>query len=146
MPKNIFYRSGYKYRIDEEYSLLTSIKPEWDIVTEYYSIETTGLVTAREGYMFDGATNAIDTSDFMRGALIHDIGCQAILEGRLPENYKAVVDRELIIICGKDGMSKLRQWYVYKAVNKFSCTNDDPHPLKSAPDRDAVNIDVMGSA
>ena len=140
MTDNIFYRSGYKYQLQADYSVMTGIRPEWDIVSDFYSIEQSGLVTVVSGYCWDGATKALDSLDFMRGALIHDIGCQAIIEGRLPYEFKGAVDRELIKICDKDGMSKMRQWYVYKAVDKFSCTQKNPHPLCSAPDKEAVHV------
>jgi hypothetical protein len=135
MKNNILYRAGFKYKMAHEYSVLTGIKPEVGIHTEYWSIDATGLVTARVGYCWDGATKALDSVSFMRGALIHDIGCQAIMEGHLSRaRYKEAVDRELIKICAEDGMVKIRQWWVWRAVKKFSCTDPDAHKLMSAPD------------
>ena len=142
---NIFYKKRYKYQLEEEYSIMTSIKPDWDVITGLYTIEKTGLVTARYGYAWNGANVALDSLSIIRASLIHDVGCQAIVEGRLARKHKHQVDNEFRRICLEDGMSLLRVWYTFKAVDKYSCLGRE-NPTLSAPDPDAINADRSGGA
>ena len=142
---NIFYRAGYKAQLAEEYSIMTGIRG-WTVRHEFFEIEETGLMTIRRGYCWDFATKALDTRNFLRGSLVHDVGCQAIKEGILPWEAKEAVDKELVKICREDGMSKFRCWYVHKAVSRFSCRDLGAHKLQSAPNPDAVNYETLGGA
>lgn len=115
--KAICYRSGYKYQLAEAYSEQTEIYPPMDIHMRFYSIHSSGVITAKAGYAWDGPSGpAIDTKNFMRGSLVHDVVCQAIAENALPHLFREQGDKELRRICLEDGMSRLRAWWVFRAV------------------------------
>lgn len=56
MSESISYRIGYKYKLEEEYTVLTSARPPEDIIEPLFELDTTGLLTIREGYVWDGTT------------------------------------------------------------------------------------------
>ncbi len=79
-----------------------------------------GILTIRRGYSWDGASGpSFDTPSFRRAALVHDALYQLIREGCLPRECKDIADKELHDVCIMDGMSRLRAWYVHKAVQRF---------------------------
>ena len=71
------------------------------------------------------------TDNFMRGSLVHDVLYQMMRRGQLPEAlcFHAAND-ELRKICLEDGMSRLRAWYVWKAVEDFGSANAAVQPDK----------------
>ena len=129
----IFYRDGYKAQLYRTYVIQTCIAPEEPIVTDFYAIEPCGLMTIHKGYCWDFATGALDTQTIIRASLIHDVGCQAIVDGLLDIKHKPQVDNEFNRICAKDGMGWFRRWYTFMAVSRFSCKGK-PKKVKSAPD------------
>ena len=113
----IAYKSGYKYQLCETHKTPTCIRPDLLIDTKYMQLETDGFLTIREGYCWDGPSGpAIDTRNFMRGSLVHDVFYQLIREGHLHHCYRNEADKELRRICFEDGMSALRAWWVYLGV------------------------------
>ena len=121
MERKIKYKKGYHYQIVENYVAQTSIIPKTIIDTDFYSIDINGVLIAKKGYAFDGPSGpTIDTKNFMRGSLIHDILYQAIREGLLDSMWRRQADKELRKACLEDGMNRLRAWYVYHAVSKFA--------------------------
>lgn len=78
------------------------------------------VLTVKEGYTWDGASGvAIDTDNFMVPSLIHDILFQAMRMDLLSSNKFENANIELKMQCRERGMSRLRAWYVYKAVSIF---------------------------
>jgi len=141
---NIFYKTGYKYQLVREYTTKTCIKPDEDVHHDFFEIDSTGLLTIRIGYAWNGANwPAFDTRTIMEPSLVHDVGCQAIMEGLLPRSHKACVDREFYKRCVASGMWRARAWWAYKAVIRFSCTGK-PKLVHSAPDAEAVHINTEG--
>ncbi|MCK5138479.1 MAG: DUF1353 domain-containing protein, partial [Thermodesulfovibrionia bacterium] len=53
-------------------------------------------------------------------ALVHDSLYQLIREGCINIDYRDHADRLLQEICLRDGMSRVRAWYVYQAVKWFA--------------------------
>lgn len=137
MNGTIRYQEGYKYQLIDEYVIQTDIHPKMDVIQPFYTIFTTGTIVIKAGYAWDGASGpAIDTRNFMRGSLVHDVGCQAVNDGILPKHFRPKFDRLLRQICREDGMSWVRAWYVYKAVlwfGKVTAKIGAPHPVLSAP-------------
>ena len=134
----IKYRAGYKYQINANYSVAIPIKPAADIITEYISLNTQGLLSLKEGYAWDGPSGlTIDTLTFMRGSLIHDALYQLMRESKLDRNiHRENADKILRDICIEDGMWSFRAWYVYQAVRLFAKEFADPahdHPVILAP-------------
>jgi len=120
---------GYKYRLEKSYSFVIDILPENKISHEYFSFEkfgfekfgNNGFLYITKNYAWDGPSGpAIDTSDFMRGSLIHDVLYQAMRLKLLPLSYRKQADDILYKICREDGMPKWRASYVYWAVRLFA--------------------------
>ncbi len=136
--KCIAYKSGYKYQLKETYVVRIPVIPPVAIHTEYISLETTGDLTLKEGYAWDGPSGpTIDTLTFMRGSLVHDALYQLMREGRLDHNvYREAADRTLRDICKEDGMWSVRAWWVYHGVRLFAdpaANPADERPLTHAP-------------
>lgn len=113
------YRKGFKYQLAEEYQTQTSMFPEVEIREPFLLLETSGRLTIRAGYAWDGPSGpTIDTSSFMRGALVHDALYQ-ILRAKGFDNsavWRKVADKELRRICVEDGMWRIRACYVWWCV------------------------------
>lgn len=118
-PK-IYYKEGYKYQLEYDYSVDTMLRPYVTAGNRFVSIDTLGKLTIKAGYAWDGASGpAIDTKNFMRGSLVHDALYQLIAIGILPPNQKQYADLELKQIILEDGMSPVRAWWVHLAVKHF---------------------------
>jgi len=131
MERKIKYKKGYHYQIVENYVAQTSIIPKTIIDTDFYSIDINGVLIAKKGYAFDGPSGpTIDTKNFMRGSLIHDILYQAIREGLLDSMWRRQADKELRKACLEDGMNRLRAWYVFQAVSRVGGFAADPKNKK----------------
>lgn len=120
LSSQIAYRSGYKYVLAADYSTRLPELPGYLVNSSYVYLDLDGTLTIREGYAWDGPSGpAIDTSNFMRGSLVHDALYQLMNEGRLPAECRAEADKALRRICREDGMSALRSSWVYFGVSKF---------------------------
>ena len=75
MAECIHYKSGYKYQLKKAAAVLTEIRPDGDKVIErYIRLGTDGRLEIADGYAWDGPSGpAIDTKNFMRGSLVHDV-------------------------------------------------------------------------
>lgn len=137
----IAYREGYKYQVSETCTVVTDIHPDNTIETEYINLDKNGVLTIREGYAWDGPSGpTFDTLNFMRGSLYHDCCYQLMREGYLPKSCRDDADLLLWKTCLEDGMSRVRAWYVYKAVRKFAGPCADPShekPVIWAPTKPA---------
>lgn len=120
MSRFIKYYAGYKYQLAIDYFVVVSIRPPADISHDFIMLTTAGELHIRAGYAWDGPSGpTIDTSNFMRGSLVHDALYQLMREGLLSETDREQADLELRRICQEDGMSRLRAWWVYRAVRGF---------------------------
>ena len=97
------------------------------VTHEYFGLTPHGILFIKAGYFWDGASGAIDTPDFMRGSLVHDVLYQMLRElhffgssNKWTRNrhreLREIADRCLIYICDEDGMWKIRQWWVSRAL------------------------------
>ena len=114
----ISYKSGYKYQLVEEYQVEISVTPEKNIQTNYIDLTTEGLLTIKNGYAWDGPSGpTIDTTNFMRGSLVHDALYQ-LMRNKLidKEKWRKKADGDLKRMCVEDGMSRIRAWWVHEAV------------------------------
>ena len=112
---------GYEYKMLVNLGYTSNIIPPKPIDEPYYSLDENGIITAKQGYCWDGATGGIDTPNFMRGSLFHDICCQMINEGRLPRSYRKKCDKLLYKILREDGMNIIRaKWVVYNSVRAYA--------------------------
>jgi hypothetical protein len=127
---HISYKQGYKYQLSRSYTCTTPIKPKTDIETDYIDLTTDGVLTMRMSYAWDGPSGpTIDTSNFMRPSLVHDALYQLMQHGHLdPAQWRSKADRLLRDMCRADGMSRLRSWWVYRAVRQLA----GGKPMRSA--------------
>ena len=117
----IFYKEGYKYQLANSFFLSTNIYPSQSISTYYIDLATSGDLTIRKGYAWDGASGpAVDTANFMRGSVVHDALYQLMRSGDLDrEQHRLPVDQLLRTLCREDGMSWIRSSLIYQAVRLF---------------------------
>lgn len=141
--KYIHYKEGYKYQLAKKYEVQTGIEPIEAISSAYIKLYQNGKLTIKKGYAWDGPSGpTIDTSNFMRGSLVHDALYQLMREEELESYYRDDADRLLQQICKEDGMSSFRAWYVYQSLVMFGGEAADPDNKKKtikAPN----NIDIF---
>lgn len=139
--KQIIFRKGYKYQLGRDY--IHKLPPEFKllrpILHPLYSISGGELILKR-GYAWDGASGpAIDSPNFMRGSLVHDVFYQMLREDSIPRFFGTTdtrkwADQELRKICIEDGMSKIRAAWVYWAVRRYGLKHSDkPKAWHTAP-------------
>ena len=131
----IQYRAGYKYQLTSDYEIQTEAIPYAPVCSDFICLDAHGLLTIKKGYAWDGPSGpTFDTPSFMRGSLVHDALYQLISEGLLPDFFREYADRTLYRLCRDDGMSSVRAWYVYKAVQAFGESHTkDTKPIREAP-------------
>lgn len=128
---SIKYRAGYKYQLHEDFEIQVSIKPEKEEKDDYIILDTDGKLTIKKGYAWDGPSGpTIDTANFMRGALVHDALYQLMRENHIDRSHREEADHELWRIIRKDGMSRPRAWWVYRAVRLAAGDFADPAAIK----------------
>lgn len=133
----IYYKSGYKYKLMNEYNINVPIHPYSPIDISWVKLDTKGNLTVKVNYAWDGPSGpTIDTKDFMRGSLVHDALYQLIREGYLNKDLdRKVADETLYDLCVQDGMTKLRALNVYYAVRLFgSSSATKENPIQTAPE------------
>lgn len=129
----IRYAAGYNYQLRETCVIdAPELKGAPRVTAPWYSIYD-GKMLICGGYAWDGASWAIDTPNFMRGSLGHDVAYQALREGHLPPEFREPADQMLRRICREDGMSAIRAWWVYQGVRFGGGPAADPANLE--PDR-----------
>lgn len=123
----IHYSGGFKYQLTRDYSVRLPITG-LEFEAEYFALYLDGTLVIKKGYAWDGPSGpTFDTKSFMRGSLVHDALYQAMRRELLPRSYRKAADTILQQICREDGMSKVRAWFVYKAVRRFGedCARPD---------------------
>jgi hypothetical protein len=130
--KSIAYRGGYKYQLQEAYSLEISILPAAAVANDYIALDPQGALRIAKGYAWDGPSGpTLDTRNFMRGSLVHDALYQLMREGLLDHTiHREAADRILQSLCREDGMTALRAWWVYQGVRLFGNPASDPAQLR----------------
>lgn len=135
--KKITYKSGYKYVLQQPYTVKLDIVPEkCAMCGNFVILDTVGNLTINPGYAWDGPSGpTIDTKNFMRGSLIHDALFQLMREGQLDTKYFDQANEELQKACIEDGMSWIRAKYVYLGVQWFGkkFISGQPNPCIEAP-------------
>ena len=133
---SIAYQAGYKYQLAKDYEIEIDVRGS-HVRSPFLSLTPQGRLTVRKGYAWDGPSGpTVDTSNFMRGSLVHDALYQLIREGHLPRAQRLYADELLRKLCREDGMSAPRAWWVYKAVRWFArraALPSNRRPVKEAP-------------
>lgn len=131
MSPHIEYRSGFKYQLHSDYRVKLSFAPSKKITTHFLTFDTDGVLEMRKGYSSDGPSGpTFDTTNFMRGAFMHDAIYQLIRSGELSMQYRALADNELRTFCLEDGMSRIRAWWIYNALKRGGRTSALPSSIK----------------
>lgn len=130
--RSIAYRGGYKYQLQEGYSLEISIRPAAAVGNDYIALDPQGALRIAKGYAWDGPSGpTLDTANFMRGSLVHDALYQLMREGLLDHTiHREAADRILQSLCREDGMTALRAWWGYQGVRLFGNPASDPAQLR----------------
>ncbi|MHB8123121.1 MAG: DUF1353 domain-containing protein [Desulfuromonadaceae bacterium] len=104
----IHYKKGYKYQLHRNYTVLVGIDPGCEIITDWLHLQN-GYLTISKGYAWDGPSGpTFDTSDSLRGSLVHDALYQLMRLGLISESYRGKADDLLHEICVEDGMVHIR--------------------------------------
>jgi len=138
--KKIFYREGYKYQLAKDAVFVLTGLPE-DLPEDLYcgafiSLNCGNHLTVRKGYAYDGASGpTYDSSNTMRGSLLHDVGYQLIRNGFIAEiPWREYFDGLLRKLLLEDGVFGFRAWYYYRAVRAFGCCAvQNPKEVLCAP-------------
>lgn len=139
MADCVHYRGGYKYQLQRPLVVQTHLRPEKrHVIGTFVRLEPSGELGIGAHYAWDGPSGpTIDTKNFMRGALVHDALYQLMRETDLDRaRWRKVADDELARICREDGMTRLRAWWVHRAVRWFADPASDPankKPEHAAP-------------
>ena len=125
-------RRKYKYNLHSDLKYETGLEVDEPRSLGLLEITSDGRLIVRKGYSWDGPSGpTIDTKNFMQGSLIHDALYQLMRELVLPQSARKRADKILRDVCLKDGMSKFRAWYVYKAVRAFGASSAAPDLLEA---------------
>jgi hypothetical protein len=130
----IKYTPGYKYQLRRNYTVATGIFPNRAVKLDFIELSLDGQIIIKKGYAWDGPSGpTVDTNSFMRGSLVHDALYQLMRNAYLPGGNSETrhrVDKLLRQHCLEDGMTRIRAWWVYKAVHKFARESSTAHDIK----------------
>ncbi len=131
--KKIYYLDNYKYQLKGEYIGVTNIFPPKDIITDFISLDTRGLLKCSKGYAWDGATGWFDSDRILRGSLTHDALIQLVQLKLLDKKWKRQIDMELYNCCREDEMMLLEAVAVLTAVQFHDWTKTELRKVLVAP-------------
>ena len=114
----ILYKDGYKHQLHNDVVFIIDIYPDEDINTKFIALDTTGLLTIRAGYAWDGASGPTwDNKKCKCGSLVHDALYQLMREAHIDrESYRRKVDKIFHELLRQDGMWVVRARVWYRAV------------------------------
>ena len=125
--KTIKYKTGYKYRLAENYTQTIKIYPQTQVNTKYIDLDIYGHLIVKSGYCWDGPSGTtVDTKSSMRGSLVHDALYQLIREDKLPRYVRRDADKLAYKMWLEDGMNNLRAWLWFSCVRLFAENAIDP--------------------
>jgi len=123
-------RRKYKYTLVEDYVCQVDIEPEEDINLGIIRLDINGMLIIKADYAWDGPSGpTIDTKNFMRGSLVHDVLYQLMREEKLDQSCRLCADEILREMCLEDGMSRVRAWWVFKGVRIGGASSARPDIL-----------------
>ena len=124
----ICYRSEYKYQLASDYKINIPIFPAEDIVTEFIELDTSGEMTVKNAYAWDGPSGpVIDTPENMRASLVHDALYQLMRNKELnSRTHRKTADKVFREICKEDGVSSFRANIYYKGLRRFGKPATNP--------------------
>lgn len=129
----LYYGEGYRYQVKSRPCSVRTAIIGYDINREFYSLTVQGVLTAKVGYAWDGASGAltIQTKSNKRASLFHDILYQMLRAGELPHDpCFHLANEELRKIMVRDGAFGWRANYFFTAVEKFGDAHAAVQPEK----------------
>lgn len=134
----IRYKEGYKYVLNDDYTVFTGIHPPQDIVYPFFTIGEDGWLRVKAGFAWDGASGpTLDSRSSMRPSLVHDCFCQAAKERKI--DYKAFAPQYNALfrrMCVEDGMWPIRAdiWLAGVIIGRGGDPDiADDNPVQEAP-------------
>lgn len=129
---SVYYREGFKYVTARDFRATISIHPSHDIITEFISLTTKGLLIVLRNFPWDGPSGPTrDSKSSMRGSLIHDALYKLFRWGYLdPKVWRKEADRIFKKYCREDGMNRFRAWFWMRMVRRFAAFAASPEAVK----------------
>lgn len=126
-------RRHYKYTLFADYQHPTDLRLAQSVgIPPVITLEADGLLTIKKGYAWDGPSGpTIDTPNFMRGSLVHDVLYQLMREELIAQEHREYADKLLREICLEDGMAQIRAWWVYQGVRLLGAPCAAPDLLRA---------------
>ncbi|MFA5767501.1 MAG: hypothetical protein WC919_06250 [Candidatus Paceibacterota bacterium] len=105
----------YRYMVMSDYVVQTDIYPPSDLIFEFMELSTTGQLSVKRGYAWDGVTGfMIVPKCLLRGSLIHDVFYQFMRLGVLDQSTNRILaDRMLKKTCLEDGALRILSSLIY---------------------------------
>ena len=132
ISKQLKYSSGYKFQLNSDVVVQTTLRPEQQCVIQgYVFLDTDGLLYIYRGYAWNGCTNAPDTDSNFLAGLVHDALYQLIQEGILEQSFKPYADmmlRDVMIECGSN---IIVSEIFYLAVKWFGYLHMKPNKVRT---------------
>lgn len=132
ISKELKYSSGYKFQLNSDVVVQTTLRPAVPCVIQgYIFLDTDGMLYIYRGYAWNGCTNAPDTySNFLAG-LVHDALYQLMQEGILDQSFKPRADLMLRDIMIEYGSSFIIAELFYQAVKWFGYLHMKPSKVRA---------------
>lgn len=136
--KYIERRETYKYELTEDYYVyIPELRSAPDVQTKFASLQN-GNLFIKASFMWDGASGpTYDSPSSMRPSLVHDVTCEFVRLGLLPEIWVPILNAVFYRMCREDGMNWIRAKYWLLALKLTKGTfwgkKQDPPEVKEAP-------------
>lgn len=133
----IAFKKGYKYQLEDAFSLQTSVLPPKHIDTHFIRLTAEGNLTLARSYAWDGATGVPDIPSMIRASLVHDALYQLMRHDLLDLGaYRKQADQLMRQLCVEDGMNPLLANAAYVSVRllgEHHARRESRKPLLFAP-------------
>ena len=123
-----YWKIPWKYELCSTYEYESAFFAKFNTAakTEWYEIDQDSIVIS-ENYAWDGPSGpTLDTSNAMRGSLIHDALYQAIRTGDLLMKHRKIADKIFRQVLKEDGMNVFRRNLWYWCVRRFGAKHAKP--------------------
>ncbi len=131
----------YKYQTRHDVTWETGITPEEVFESPFIAMDSTGRLTIKGGYAWDGASGGMpDSGTNMRSSLVHDALYQAMRNGFLGLHHRDAADRLFADMCKQDGMWHWLANLAYLVLKYFGTPNAEPQ------DRDEIQWSTVPTA
>lgn len=122
----------YRFAVAQPFELDTGITLDSDVGNAFVRLGAAGRLFIAAGYAWDGASGPIaQTTDIIRGSLVHDALYQLMREGLLGQQWRMHADALLREMCVTDGMPRWQAEMVHAAVSAFGERYSVPPPPPS---------------